>query len=252
MKAQAYFDESGTGEESQFLCIGGYIFENDNATNLDTEWQKLLKKYQLPYFHMSECNAHKGVYAHLSKKECDDSAREASELIKTYASHGIAMSLDKSAAHLLPPDRGLYKGQYALICCQVLYAVRDWADMSNFSGEVAYFFESGADGAGQATDAMGKIKEIPRWESTFRLASFSFVDKRYSGAVQAADMLVWHWLKENRRNVEGKKIRPDFRNLLSVKTNCRHYDEIAINKYNAFVKTQGPNWPLTEDGTLPP
>lgn len=223
----AYFDESGTGDDSPYLCMAGYIFEQDNIIGLEAAWEQMLAKYELPYFHMSECAHHIGIYSHLTSAQCDSAAREAIELVKTYAAQGIAISMEKAAMRLLPPN-GLWENTYSFICGQVLYGVRDWAKKVGFTGDVDYVFESGAHGRGQAAEAMKKVMEIDTEKRQFRLASHAFLEKSQAAGLQCADLLAWHWLKHNRRLAAGQSKRADFKNLIGLRIDPHHYDEEAI------------------------
>ena len=68
MLAEAYFDESGTNDDSRNLCLGGYVFEGASIAAFEDDWQEMLRRYELQYFHMREFNQQrgKGVYGHLS------------------------------------------------------------------------------------------------------------------------------------------------------------------------------------------
>ena len=143
--AQAFFDESGTGDDSPFLCVAGYIFTEENAIAIERPWGEMLKKYRLPYFHMTECNQHSGIYGHLTEAECIAAATEAIELTKLYAERGVAISIEKTFFDSLPPQ-DLWGHPYSLLCNNVMFGVVKWAKESGFDGDMSYFYESGAAG----------------------------------------------------------------------------------------------------------
>jgi Protein of unknown function (DUF3800) len=237
-QAQAYFDESGTHDGSPFICIAGYVFESNNSVLLNIEWRKMLNRYGLPHFRMSECAHREGVYSHLTRQECDDAAREAILLIKKYAAKGIAISLDPSAYPLLPPSN-LWANPYSFLVGQVFFGVRDWADQTGFHGDVSYFFESGAEGWGFAAEAMEKMKKDQNLRRIFRFESYSSVDKAEATPVQCADLLAWHWFTHKKRLDRGDKIRQDFRSLVELKNiDVHHYGKEDIEKWLESMKTQ--------------
>jgi len=240
--AEAYFDESGTDEGNQFLCVAGYVFKKENALKLGIEWRKMLGKYDLPYFHMSECAHRVGIYQHLTKEDCDNAAREAIRLTKLYASKGIAVSLDKQAYALIPKD-GLFDNPYALVCGQVFFGVRDWADETGFNGDVAYFFESGANGFGNANSAMHRMYNEPKLRSDFRWGSHIFIEKERAIPLQCADLLAWHWLTHNKRIQKGEKIRKDFKSLIECRVDAHHYDKETIGMWLRELKNDGSKTP---------
>lgn len=231
----AFFDESGTAASSPFLCVAGYLFEKDAALELSDKWQEFFSKdgeFRVEYFHMTDCNVAKGVFAHLSDEECDRAARKAIELIKQYAKHGIALSIEKSAFHLIPPSGGSLWGKspYAMLSNQVGFAIRDWVPTGD---RVSYFFEAGAHGQNDALVAMSQFLCAPETKDIFRHGSHSFLAKPEAPLLQCADMLAWQWHKHCNRSAAGNhKLRGDFKSLLSVPTVKHHYgrDELIATR----------------------
>ena len=99
--AEAYFDESGM-DQSQFLCVAGYIFTKENAVELSGEWRAMLDTWQLPFFRMVDCAHGNGHFKRLSPPERDAVARHAILLTKRYAARGIAVSMDRAVMPLFP------------------------------------------------------------------------------------------------------------------------------------------------------
>ncbi|OOG43854.1 DUF3800 domain-containing protein [Polaromonas sp. A23] len=232
---EAYFDESGTGDESPFLCVAGYIFTKENAAALDSMWREMLNRYELPYFHMSECAHGVGIYKHLTRQQCIDAATEAIELIKRYASRGIAISLDKSAYPFIPKN-GIWNSPYSFLCGQAFYGVRNWANETRFAGDASYFFESGAEDWAQAAKSIEKVmsETVPR--NDFRFHTYSSIGKTEATPVQCADLLAWHWFTHNKRILRGEtKARADFKSLIGLEIDPHHYDKEAIERWLIFL-----------------
>ena len=230
--AQAYFDESGTGADSPFLCVAGYVFTNQNALEIEAEWLEMLSRYDLPYFHMTECNQHSGIYRHLSEKQCIEAATEAIKLTKRYAARGIAVSIDKKAFDLLPPQT-IWRDKYSFLCSQVMFGVVKWAVETRFSGDVEYVYESGAEGWASAQQSMKFIRDqstVPCDELRFR--KISSMSKKNAIPLQCADLLAWNWRKLIDRETKGiSRVRGDFKNLLKLKADTHHYDKAAIDRW---------------------
>ena len=203
----------------------------------------MLARYGLPYFHMSECAHHTGIYSHLTLKDCDDAAREAIRLTKTYGAKGIAISLDVSAYPLLPPNN-LWTNPYSFLVGQVFFGVRNWADQTGFDGDVSYFFESGATGWGSATEAMNKVMAVPHIRRSFRFKSCSSMDKAEATPLQCADILAWHWFTHNKRIARGEKTaRADFKNLIGLQIDPHHYGREEIERWLESMNTQSVREP---------
>jgi hypothetical protein len=233
---EVYFDESGTHHGATFMCVAGYIFEKNKALQLEIEWGKMLVKYGLPYFHMSECAHNKGIYKHLNKTECDLAAREAIALTKAHAAQGIAVSIESGCYELLPPNV-IWDDSYAWLSCQVLFGVYKWAESTGYNGDIAYFYEAGAHGQGKVSNAMLKISKDLIAKINFRLGSYTLIEKDSAAALQCADLLAWHWYTHNRRKQQGDKIRKDFKSLIELKNvDVHHYDKVAIEKWLNWMR----------------
>src|SRR5947207_1756680 len=76
-----YFDES---YDPNLMCVAGYAFRSDKARYLDRHWRSMLRRYRLPFFRMSACNANQPPFDHLSEAECIAVATEAIGLIKQF------------------------------------------------------------------------------------------------------------------------------------------------------------------------
>lgn len=250
--AEAYFDESGTGDEWPYICVAGYIFTLEAREALKMAWQQLLDRYALPYFHMTDCAHGHGPFRQLSRDQRIAAQTEAIDLIGRFASKGIALSIDKDAFDDLPPD-GLWTSPYSFLCGQVVFGVQRWAKETGHTEGVHYFYEHGADGWGAASRDLARFvgpHEGPRRDVQY--LTHAHVHKRESAAVQCADILAWHWHTHNRRRREGnRKRRADFQALLrACRVDPHHYDRDSIAVWRqAWVHLaphiQGPQKAIT-------
>jgi hypothetical protein len=46
----AYFDETGSHDETKLLGVAGYIFPPTGLAHFESNWKRLLIRYDLPYF----------------------------------------------------------------------------------------------------------------------------------------------------------------------------------------------------------
>ena len=228
---EVYFDESGTQDGSDFLCVAGYIFEKQKAVELDYEWRLMLTDYGLPYFHMKEAtHPQQGIFKHLSANECDEAARRAIALIKKYAARGIAISIDLQAFPMIPLF-GKPHTPYTFACTQVIHGIEKWAIETGFHDDVAYFFETGAMGRGFVVEILDEIFALAKLKEQFRHESHTFIGKEQATPLQCADMLAWHWYTNNKREAKGQPMRKDFRSLLEIRTYMNHYDKASITRW---------------------
>ena len=232
---KAYFDESGTHEGSPFVCVAGYLLEKGNAAALDADWRAMLKGNDLPFFRMSDCAHTTGPFKGWLREDTDKLATRAIELVKLYATHGFAASVDLDDFRLIP-NLGLFDSAYSFSCLQMLFGVKRWADDNRFFGEIAYTFESGALHQSEANAFMNKVFKNPQMKKDFRYKKHDFKKKPEVIQLQCADLLAWHWFTHNRRIREGKGKRKDFRSLLGKKIYANHCDKEGIDKWLAHRK----------------
>ena len=116
---EAYFDESDTHDGSPFVCVAGYLFEKGNATALDIAGDGCVKKMGCL---SSACQIARTELDHLrvARKTIRTNLEiRAFELVKTYATHGFAASVDMDDFHLIP-NPGLFDTAYSFACLQML------------------------------------------------------------------------------------------------------------------------------------
>lgn len=237
---EAYFDESGTHGDSPAICMGGYIFDSVEARALGEGWQTMLDTFghhgaPLPYFHMVECtkvgrdSMGVGIYAHLTAKQCDDCSREAIRLIKEHATWGVMISLNLADFETMP-HRDQFPTPYSFVAFQTLMAIRFWANQANFSGDVAFIYESGADHNQEAHKLISQVANNSELRGQFRYGGHSFLPKAKALPLQCADILAWHCFTHLRRHGKGVGIRKDLKSLLDVPTKYNQYDAAAVPK----------------------
>lgn len=124
MTWSAFFDESGTHHESEWIVLAGYIFDDEQFSALDRKWKGMLESSKdsegksLPYFRMSDCAHNTGAFKNFTALQCDRIAREAISLITDHKTFGFAVSIDKTFAHLIPREE-LYDSPYSFALLDV-------------------------------------------------------------------------------------------------------------------------------------
>lgn len=207
---EAYFDESGTHEGSPVMSIAGYIFEKDQCDRLKDSWAATLTQYQLPYFRMSECANGTGGFAALSMADRVACERSMINHIKTRMTLGFAVSMSQAEFSKMAPPHFINVFGDAYVACTVLAmaSVGYWARKSGYTGDVAYFFESGHSQQSDAEKRMRLIDGLADRRSEFRYISHTFADKRLVLPLQAADLLAWQWRKGFIDMFGAKRRRP--------------------------------------------
>ena len=225
--AEAYFDESGSHEGSPILCVAGYVIEKSACELMDTEWRAVLDEFHLPFFRMSACAHRAKPFDVLGKDDCIEVESRLIQLIKRFVSYGIGITVSPADYETivpdLPHDLGSAYSYSARLC---LTAVKGWIESSAFTGDVAYFFESGHKSQAEANQIMTKIFEVPELRLAYRYASHTFADKRKIRPLQAADLLAWQWHTDNKRRLRG---------CTSMRADCFELMQAGNERFHNFL-----------------
>lgn len=238
--AEAFFDESGTHDDDQNLCLGGYVFEGEASVVFEAEWKEMLGRYGLKYFHMREFRQRdKGVFQHLTSVERQASLEEAIKIIEKHAACGFAFSIAKQYfGHVT--ENSPWKKAYAFLANQTLFGIEE-AFKGHEAGAVNYVFESGAEGWGEAEGVFKEAKKRSELETKYRLGEFRRGTKEGAVQLQAADLLVWSTLRDRRKVDEGQKLgkSSDFNRLKGVHLHVHHWDKEAGDMIRWIQQTVG-------------
>lgn len=228
---ETYFDESGTHDGSEVLCVAGYIFDSGSAVKLTSQWNSMLAGAGLPYFHMSECAPCGGIYSHLSMPQCDALAREAIGLIRKYMTLGYAVTVETAHANLIPTG-GIYRSPYTFACWQALLNVRNWANEVGYQGDIAYFFEAGHESQGETSSIFERLFKHSYLKRAYRPSSLSFAEKANAVLLQCADLYAWHSFVGRKRLMNGEGLRKDYLALVEDSPHfVSHYGKVQLENF---------------------
>jgi len=203
---EAYFDESGDDGGFPLLALGGYIVRPAAARALERHWSSVLKKYDIPYFHMKEC-AHEppsGVLTGMPKERRIALQTELIALINRYVEAAIvcATPLNRFEATDTVVEPYTYCVHNVATLVQSYIEIRHGE-----SYNLSLFYENGHKHGYKAYKYFQEKKDSTR-------ISFSFIDKQSSGMIQAADIIVWQYAKFVKdKALSNRKTRADFRIL---------------------------------------
>jgi Protein of unknown function (DUF3800) len=238
---EAYFDESGSHDDSPVLCIAGYLYDKDNCIELDQKWNLILHKYSLPYFRMSAFAPGNPPFDKLTYQERVDAGREFIEAVKQHMKIGFSFSLCEEEYDFWKMSRATGHSAYTWACLMTLAGIRQWIEKTGFDGKIAYFFEAGHRFQKEANAVMNNIYLFPYMRKKFRYASHSFVDKTMVRPIQSADMLAWHcakWIKDS--GLGKRSMRKDFASLTERDTLMNHHWTKNYKAYHESFRNLSP------------
>lgn len=211
---ECYFTEIRSHEGSPVTCVAAYLFDREQRLEFEHKWKKILGRYGLPYFQMSDCVYHRDHFASIAQRKCIEIENEMIRAIGEHALLGLAIAVSETDYNSCSEGEGPNASAYTFCCWQVLRGVHDWARKTQSVGEIIYFFEASQTSRGEASAFMERVLNTPRLRVRYRYAGHEFVSKQKAMALQAADILAWHqatqmksWLKKD------YGIRADFQAL---------------------------------------
>lgn len=237
---QAFFDASERGD---FLVVGGYMFRKRHIKPFEKRWNAMLRKYNLEYFHMTDCNVAAGVHSHLSHQDCDDCARMAIQIITEYATVGITSGVDIPAFNDLIVQSGYMKSPFSISVHSAMMMCKDWAEQNDPSARIFYVFEAGDQFQSDANQILTAISEDPVRRKFFFYEDHAFLTKKGSKPTQAADIVAWHTRKQYEREARCElRLRGDFAALVDgVMTKRYFHSADELRKIKAIANKLIPS-----------
>jgi hypothetical protein len=260
MEVECYFDESGTGNEAVNLCVAGYIIEKEQALILNERWNKVLEEYGLPFFHMVDCAHNAWPFDHLTKNQCVQVQMKMMKLIKQHTINGVVATINKPDTKFCMPPQFRHLDAYTLMALLAIDEVQLWMHLTGFEGRATYFFEAGADGQGQANNAINELFQLKERRDHAAYAGHAFLPKRGNPCLQAADLLAWQFYNFTKKSIDQKAPRLDFRALMRHPHIVKHvgakemlskgiklgYDiTLTEQQFQDVVDQSGQDYPIT-------
>ena len=241
---RAYFDESAEATVGQgFLVVAGYVFNGSGLKELEAKWKIMLRDYQLPYFHMAECNDDKpkpdNVFYHLKKDERIQAATDAINIARKYPLIGVAYTLRQEDYKEVLEDQGFNCDAYSFLLWTVLLHVDKWRKQFRPKQSLSLFFEQGYKHQRRANELLQFLTQNTLKRPN--VISHSFFNKDCSYPGQTADLLAWHVRKANSNISAGKPVRKDMLALIKDRSiKSIHYDKARLQSIGSdFCRLSG-------------
>ncbi len=220
-----YFDASGTHAGSSNVTIAGWLSTSQAWTNFEADWRAALESFGVDMFHMREYAHRLGQFARWSEPQRRIRFGRLAEIVTsdTLASIAVAVPTKEFEEEFTPSARKHAGGPYGFAAAVLFLHAADYVSESlNPPGtpfEIAYVFERGDVGAGQAQNLFEANKADPRQEERLHLLSLRFQDKRQVGALQAADILAYELYQHFPRQLGLEPREPRRYNLRQLAAN---------------------------------
>jgi hypothetical protein len=197
----AYFDKSGDVDQVATV-VGGYLATVTEWERFDVDWRLLLAKEGVPYFHMKEFVACRGVFSTGWDNETRRSRflSQLCEIIAAHVRHSFSWIVINKAFNEVEQEYELsfrVGNQYSFCARGCAAKIRDWLNDNECKGRpVEYIFESGDRGRG-FLDSIFERDGLPKPQYRAKLPP-SGREAQISTPLQVADFLSWEHQKHVR------------------------------------------------------
>lgn len=193
----AYFDESGTHLGSKVIVVAGYLASDEQWLKFKDEWSQVFSDYEIDYFHMTDFESGYKQFKSLSKHNKQRLLDRLLTFLRIRARFGIGAafyisSYDELVAEGYGDEVGSPYYWCAAIC---LHAVKRWANKQSCQYPITLVFEKGAKESGEFQKSFKKYRTTQDYKDNYRISSLTFLDKRQSLPLQAADILAYETWK---------------------------------------------------------
>lgn len=200
---QAFFDESGHYADTEFMCLAGYIAEDNGWEVFCREWRELLRKHNIVSIHMNAFMRLREEYQQLNWTEAyrDEVLSEFIRVIQNHALAGFGIGFDtKYFRSLLPEDQKLL-GEPHMFCFQRLMnravtQLNEW----KYEPSISIIFDDHQKYSRECYSHWSALR-VKHADLKRSIPSITFADDEFFYPLQGADILAWlsnRWLRDGR------------------------------------------------------
>lgn len=224
---QFYLDEGGVHHGSPYVVVSGFMSSQPKWLEFEGKWQKLLDRWGLDFFHMSEFEGYYGPYSNWTKEQHRERLNQLLDLIAAHVHGYIGFGLSKADyersfspqfREKLTPYHVLaftcfkyWDGLIDMMHSKYKQLVADdptyldgYETLREFPAAIIY--EDVGKGAGALLDTFQRMNARPTLKESLHVGSLSYQPKEKFGALQAADILAYEFWKDIPR-AQGESIR---------------------------------------------
>jgi len=189
---RAYFDAGFKSKPRRVFYVAGYVGFPNDWLRFNRKWRELLRRNNLPYFHMTDFVARTGFY----KGWPEERRLAVMKRIVTLGSNAVRLGV---AATLLPDDyerlsesdRKLIPNPYGLCLSACIAKTARLLQRQGVTDPVAYVFESGDPGQGTTKLALEELLANPAKRKAYAFHSLTYADKAEAMGLQLADVFAF-------------------------------------------------------------
>jgi hypothetical protein len=213
-----FLDESGKLADSDFVCLAGYISDDDGWSQFSEKWGKLLLQYKIPYVHMKEMVHIKGPYKDLgwTPERRDEILNKFIDVIRAHIQAGFCVAVDAKYLRGMNADARKNIGDPAYFCFhRILGLVIRKLKSVGYQPGVSVTFDDCEEFSVKCYQIWSKLrKKVP--DVHHYLPSITFADDQSFWPLQAADILAWTTHKSLRQAAGNYPPPPTIKRMVSA------------------------------------
>jgi hypothetical protein len=207
---KAFVDDSGSGGDSPWYVLAGYLGSVADWDAFDPEWQAVLDSPpKIEYFKHSEAQSLKGQFAGFSLEQRNARLDSFIQVIQRRARHALHIRLKQKHYNRIISANGLpdtWDNPYYFLFSGFIFAALGFEKYFGDQGSVEFVFDSSQQFEKPSLRLYGQMDALQISEG--KIMNVLYRDEKSFLPLQAADLLAW----EVRRRfcVSGVPDRPQF------------------------------------------
>ncbi len=210
--ALAFVDDSGSGGDSPYFVLGGYVASPEVWDYFVPAWESILDSSpRLEYFKMSEAESLKGQFAGFSAKNRTERLGKFIDVILDHDlfEWSVVISNADYREILLPTLLPQFRSPYYYALMGMLTALSGRYRWAGSDEQVHFILDTQK---GMEHHAHLICNSFRKWHPTWRIGHVAFRNDKEHPPLQAADLIAW---QTRRFMSEAEPTRSEFRRLHS-------------------------------------
>ena len=210
-------DDSGGYNQTEFICIAGYVATDEQWGNFSDQWMALLAKHGIPCIHMRELVPLRGPYSELGWDIAKRNAvlDEFIELIRKHVLAAFAVAFDAKYYRSMTDVAKKELGNPHRFClARIIRLIQQTFAKVGVTEALTLVFDDSEEFSVMHHGNVRELRKDPKYRKL--IGSVCFSDDEIYNPLQAADVLAWETTKELSQKLGGFKSRPDFEKLMGL------------------------------------
>jgi hypothetical protein len=235
----AYFDESYSSDGLPGICVASVFYDDKARKRLNRQWQDVLERSGIRYFHTVEQAHLRGEFAKKTRKEADVVYQHLLGVLRRNALGSVAILY---IPHFYTIKQGDLTARHPLDCPYSPYTICSYICMSMIlptakrlrQPKMNFFVEAGADKMNELK-ALTKRQRAEEKVWTNMVASCQFIEKKDAPSIQTADIFAYETWKRIRdmakKQADGiTKMRKSLESIIVLSENRDNHKIVVVNE----------------------